>query len=251
MSLPVEEEPEVDVAASLKGDIQYDHGAIPPRDDDDTLIETETTYMRPNDNDNDRMSDSASYTPRSPSITLPEQYSAHQYDSSHPNNRLANLTKHHRNGSTDQLGIRSVDAVVCSKSRPLDENRESPPLPVRANADGNSEATLRHQHSRSFNDIRDDRGNRAAEHSPSPSANQQSIRPHPLQTQVHREDHYYDDAAAAYPQTYFHSNRPNAPIHAAQSDCCPVSVPVRFQHTAKLRSSCRLALPLSLLPRPL
>ena len=221
-SLPVQEEPEDDVAASLKdntGHLHYDHGGNPPPDDDDdTLIETETGYMRPG-NDNDRDGDSGSYTPRSPSVTLPDSYSPRHYVS-YPNNRLANLTKHHRNGSTDQLGLRSFDAVVNSKSqpRPSEETRESPTPPVQVNTKqthGNPEETVRHQPSRSFNDNRDDRSNRGAEtQSPNQVPNQQNIRPHPsqLQTQVHREDHYYDDAAAAYLQTYFQSIRPNAPI---------------------------------------
>ena len=132
-SLPVQEEPEDDVAASLKDDIQYDHSANPPReDDDDTLIETETGYIRPAD-DNDHDGDSASYTPRSPSVTLPESYPTRHYPSSLPNSRLASLTKHHRNGSTDQLGLRSVDAVVNSKPpRPSEDSRESLALRVRS-----------------------------------------------------------------------------------------------------------------------
>lgn len=209
-SLPVQEEPEDDVAASLKdtGHLQYDHGGNPPRDDDDdTLIETETGYMH---NDNDRDGDSGSYTPRSPSVTLPESYPTRHY--SYPNNRLANLTKHHRNGSTDQLGLRSVDAVVNAKSqaRPAEESRELPTLLMQVNAEQTPEEVPRR---RSFNDNRDDRSNRGTEQPPNQSLHQQqNVRPHPLQTQVHPEDHYYDDAAAAYLQTYFHSTRPNAPI---------------------------------------
>ena len=219
-SLPVQEEPEDDVAASLKdspGHLQYDHGGNPPHDDDDdTLIETETGYMRPG-NDNDRDGDSGSYTPRSPSVTLPEAYPARHYVTSHPNNRLASLTKHHRNGSTDQLGLRSFDAVVNSKPpvRPSEESRESQLLLMQANAEqthGISAETLRRQQSRSFTDNREDRNDRGTEQFPTQSPNQQNIRPHPLQTQIHPEDHYYDDAAAAYLQTYFQSTRPNAPI---------------------------------------
>ena len=213
-SLPVQEEPEDDVAASLKDHLQYDHGANPPRDDDDdTLIDTETGYMRPG-NDNDRDGDSGSYTPRSPSVTLPDSYPARHYVASYPNNRLANLTKHHRNGSTDQLGLRSFDAVVNPKSqaRPSEESRESPMLPTQANAEQIPEETVRRQQSRVLNDNRDDRSNRGAEQSQNQGPNQPPIRPHPLQTQVLREDQYYDDAAAAYLQTYFQATRPNAPI---------------------------------------
>ncbi|KAH0839334.1 hypothetical protein J3R83DRAFT_16 [Lanmaoa asiatica] len=218
-SLPVQEEPEDDVAAlkDSTGHLQYDHGGNPPRDDDDdTLIDTETGYMRPG-SDNDRDGDSGSYTPRSPSVSLPEQYPARHYANSHPNNRLASLTKHHRNGSTDQLGLRSFDAVVNSKPqvRPSEETRESPTLHVQVNAEQTHwilEETVRRQQSRSFNDNRDDRNNRGAEQFPNLSPNQQNVRPHPLQTQVHREDNYYDEPAAAYLQTYFQSTRPNAPI---------------------------------------
>jgi hypothetical protein len=216
-SLPVQEEPEDDVA-SLKdntGHLHCDHGGNPPHDDDDdTLIETETGYMRPG-NDNDRDGDSGSYTPRSPSVTLPDSYPPRHY--SYPNNRLANLTKHHRNGSTDQLGLRSFDAVVTSKSppRPSEESRESPAPLMQVNAEqihGTPEETVRHQHSRPFNDNRDDRSAHGPEPSPNQVPNPQPIRPHPLQTQVHREDQYYDDAAAAYLQTYFSPSAPTPPF---------------------------------------
>lgn len=218
-SLPVQEEPEDDVAVlkDSTGHLHYDHGGNLPRDDDDdTLIETETGYMLP-ENDNDHDGDSGSYTPRSPSVTLPDSYPARHYVSSHSNHRLASLTKHHRNGSTDQLGLRSFDAVVNSKpqARPSEDSRESPTLFVRVNAEqiyDTSEETLRQQHSRSFNDNRDDRSDRGTEQPTNFHPNQQNVRPHPLQTQVHLEDHYYDDPAAAYLQTYFHATRPNAPI---------------------------------------
>ena len=122
-SLPVQEEQEDDVA--LKTDAVYDHRSSPHRDDDDdTLIE--------NDNDNeygngDTGEDgSGSYTPRSPSVPLPEYSPSRHYGPPLTvNQRVANLTKHHRAGSTDQLGLQSFDAIVNQKPalRPA-ENRK-------------------------------------------------------------------------------------------------------------------------------
>ncbi|KAG1880301.1 hypothetical protein C8R48DRAFT_767102 [Suillus tomentosus] len=46
--------------------------------------------------------------------------------------RLSSLIKHHRNGSTDRLGLRSFDAAVFEKPpiRFTEERRELPALPV-------------------------------------------------------------------------------------------------------------------------
>ncbi|KAF9224583.1 hypothetical protein BS17DRAFT_808244 [Gyrodon lividus] len=222
-SLPVQEEPEDDVSASMKtgsGHLQYEHGGNPHRDDDDdTLIENEneTEYMQGDNSDHD--GESASYTPRSPSINLPEPYPVRHHVPSPTNTRLASLTKYHRNGSTDQLGLRSFDAVVNPKPvfRPSEESRESPTLPVRLSTEQTftaPEQPLRRQESRPLNDNHDDRGNRGAEQYQNQNQNQnhQNFRPHPLQTQIHPDDQSYDDPAAAYLQSYFQAVRPNAPI---------------------------------------
>ncbi|KAF8838671.1 hypothetical protein BDN67DRAFT_906954 [Paxillus ammoniavirescens] len=235
-SLPVQEEPEDDISASTKsssGHLQYEHGASPHRDDDDdTLIENETEYMQGDNSDHD--GESGSYTPRSPNINLPESLPVRQYVPSPTNTRVVNLAKYHRNGSTDQLGLRSFDAVVNPKPpvaiRPSEESRESPALPVRLSTEQTyaaSEQTLRRQESRLLNDNHDDRGNRGAEtQNQNQNQNQnhqsyqnhqnyqnhQSFRPHPLQTQIHPDDQNYDDHAAAYLQSYFQAVRPNAPI---------------------------------------
>jgi len=127
-SLPVQEEQEDDIALKNSSvHSQYDHRSSPHRDDDDdTLIE--------NDNDNEyghgdtgEDGGSGSYTPRSPSVTLPESYPAarHYGPPLTINQRVTSLTKHHRAGSTDQLGLQSFDAIVSQKPvlRPA-ENRE-------------------------------------------------------------------------------------------------------------------------------
>lgn len=239
-SLPVQEEPEDDVSSATKngsGHLQYDHGGAPHRDDDDdTLIENETEYLRGDDQD----VTPESYTPRSPSTNLPEIYPARHYVPPAANNRLASLTKHHRNGSTDQLGLRSFDAIVAQKPpiRPSEESRESPTLPVRLSTEQShvtSEQPLRHQQSRSLSDSRDDRGNRdnrGAEQYQNnvhqhqyQNQNQNQQRPHPLQTQIHPEDQMYDDPAAAYLQAYFQSVRPNAPIPPTPQTTAPSPSP--------------------------
>ena len=128
-SLPVQEEQEDDIAMKESTvHSQYDHRSSPHRDDDDdTLIE--------NDNDNEyghgdtgEDGGSGSYTPRSPSVNLPESYSAarHYGPPLTINQRVASLTKHHRAGSTDQLGLQSFDAIVNQKPALRQaENRES------------------------------------------------------------------------------------------------------------------------------
>ncbi|KAH7881846.1 hypothetical protein F5I97DRAFT_2069387 [Phlebopus sp. FC_14] len=187
-SLPVQEEPEDDISASLKDD----HDGSPHRDDDDdTLIENENDgeYLV---GENDQDGELGSYTPRSPSANLPEPYPSRHYVPPPTLNRLANLTKHHRNGSTDQLGLRSFDAAVNQKP------------PVRPSEE--SQQPLRHQQSRSFGDNRDQSQNTQKQNV------NQNQRLHPLQTQIHAEDQNYEDPAAAYLQTYFQAVRPNAPI---------------------------------------
>ncbi|KAF9236902.1 hypothetical protein BU15DRAFT_49464 [Melanogaster broomeanus] len=210
-SLPVQEEPEDDVSMSIKngsGHLQYEHGVNTHRDDDDdTLIENETEYLRDDNSDHD--GESGSYTPRSPSITLPEPYPARHYVPP-ANNRLVNLTKHHRNGSTDQLGLRSLDTVVNSKPLvvPSEESRESPTLPLRLNTEQTHttlEQALQRQDSQQYQNPNQHQHQHQHQHL-------QNIRPHPLQTQIHPDEQNYDDPAAAYLQMYIQSVRPNAPI---------------------------------------
>ncbi|KAG0697111.1 hypothetical protein DFH29DRAFT_984406 [Suillus ampliporus] len=202
-SLPVQEEPEDDIAAS-KNDDSYNLG-IDYQEDDDTLIENDNEF--PVNGNGDHDGELESYTPRSPTASLPEPYPSRQYAPQPTNQRLTNLAKHHRNGSTDQLGLRSFDAAVFEKPpvRPTEERRESPALPVRLTTeqvDSVSEHDLRQQHSRSFSDTR---GAEQQQH-------QSNGRPHPLQNQVYSDDQNHDDATAAYISHYFQSPRPVAPI---------------------------------------
>lgn len=123
-SLPVQEEQEDDIAVKKNDDlIQYDRSGTPHRDDDDdTLIEHENEYLHSENGE-----DSGSYTPRSPSANLAEPYPVtRHYVPPAINQRVAGFTKHHRNGSTDQLGLQSFDAIVSQKLpvKPQVENRE-------------------------------------------------------------------------------------------------------------------------------
>ncbi|KAG2053768.1 hypothetical protein BDR06DRAFT_885301 [Suillus hirtellus] len=207
-SLPVQEEPEDDIATSKNGD-DYAHGNDYNEDDDnDTLIENDNDF--PVDGNRDHDGELESYTPRSPTASLPEPYSTRQYPTQPANQRLSSLTKHHRSGSTDRLGLRSFDAAVFEKPpiRSTEERRESPALPVRLTEqiDSVPEHNLRHEHSRTFSDTR------GAEQQQQHQPQQSNGRLHPLQNQVYSDDQNHDDAAAAYISHYFQSPRPVAPI---------------------------------------
>ncbi|KAI5996575.1 hypothetical protein F5J12DRAFT_725660 [Pisolithus orientalis] len=199
-SLPVQEEQEDDVALKKStGHLQYDHGSDPHRDDDDddTLIENDHEYAH---NDNDEDGGSGSYTPRSPSANLPEPHYMHPV-----NQRVASIAKHHRNGSTDQLGLQSFDAIVNQR------------VPVRTAVEPREycghEPPSRPEQNRVFNEARDNRDQRNVEVSQQVQQNfNHNHRSHTLHTQVHVDDQHYDDPAATYLQTYFQSVRPNAPI---------------------------------------
>lgn len=204
-SLPVQEEPEDDIAASKNGD-NYTHGNdYHEEEDNDTLIENDLDF--PVDGNGERDGELESYTPRSPTTSLPELYSARQYPTQPASQRLSGITKHPRIGSTDRLGLRSFDTAVFEKppTKPTEERRESPALPVRLTTeqvDSVPEHDLRQQHSRTFPDAR------GAEQ----QQQQSNGRPHPLQNQVYSDDQHHDDAAAAYISHYFQSPRPVAPI---------------------------------------
>lgn len=207
-SLPVQEEPEDDIATPKNGD-NYSHGNdYHEEEDNDTLIESDHDFPIAGSGDHD--GEPESYTPRSPTASLPEPYSARQFPTQSANQRLSSLTKHHRNGSTDRLGLRSFDAAVFEKPpiRTTEERRESPALPVRLTTeqiDSVPEHDLRHQQSRTFPDTR------GAEQQQQ-QQQQSNGRPHPLQHQVYSDDQNHDDAAAAYISHYFQSPRPVAPI---------------------------------------
>lgn len=77
-------------------------------DDEDTLNEEAHDHLQPAKSDDEE----SGFTPRSPSTNLPdrprEQYSQQLTDQSQKTLR----TKHHRVGSTDQLGIRTFDPAM-------------------------------------------------------------------------------------------------------------------------------------------
>jgi len=209
-SLPVQEEPEDDIAAFKNGSTRrrYSHGNGHSEDDDDTLIENDIEFPTGGNEEHD--GEPESYTPRSVTVNLPEPLPSRQYAPQPVNQRLANLNKHHRTGSTDQLGLRSFDTAVFEKSpvRSAEERRESPALPVRLTTEDTtnaSEHTLRHQHNHMFSDTRGSEQQQQQQH---PS----NGRSHPLQNQVYSDDQHHDDTAASYISHYFQSPRPVAPI---------------------------------------
>lgn len=216
-SLPVQEELEDDVAAFKNDTTQrgYSHGNTHSEDDDDTLIENDIEFPTGGNEDHD--GEQESYTPRSPSVNLPEPYPVRQFASQPVNQRLVNLNRHHRNGSTDQLGLRSFDAAVFEKPpvRSPEERRESPALPVRLTTEDTtnvSEHDLRHQHSPTFSDTRGSEQQRQQQQQQHQQQHLSNGRSHPLQNQVYSDDQNHDDAAASYISHYFQSPRPVAPI---------------------------------------
>jgi hypothetical protein len=218
-SLPVQEEPEDDIAAFKSGGSQrgYSHANGHTEDEDeDTLIENDIEFPTGVNEDHD--GEPESYTPRSPSVNLPESYPVRQYGAQPASQRLANLNKHHRNGSTGQLGLRSLDTAVFEKPpiRSTEERRESPALPVRLTTEDTtdvSEHDLRHQNSRTFSDTRvlEQQQQHLQQQQHQHQQYQSNGRSHPLQNQVYSDDQNHDDAAA-YISHYFQSPRPVAPI---------------------------------------
>lgn len=153
-ALPLQEEPEEDVGqddfteqeteyedkrrSPPKGDPysdgRYDGRRDHPKaghteddDDDETLNEEAQEQIQQNKSE----SDDSGFTPRSPSTTLPErprderysptsngQFSSAtvQYSQGATENQKTVRVRHHRNGSTDQLGIRSFDPTLFEQT---------------------------------------------------------------------------------------------------------------------------------------
>ncbi|KAG1761129.1 hypothetical protein EV702DRAFT_1202305 [Suillus placidus] len=121
------------------------------------------------------------------------------------NNARVTPPAHHRNGSTDRLGLRSFDAAVF----------EQPPIRTTTEE---RQHDLRHQQSRTFPDTR------GAEQ----QQQQSNGRPHPLQNQVysdvnglliHMQASPAPPVGSPYPYPFSHVRRNNAysayPIHTA------------------------------------
>lgn len=208
-SLPVQEEPEDDHdhGDQWENDGRDSRAGHRDDDDDDTLIEQESEGKRMHGQN--RSDEEESYTPRSPAGMLPsEDLHSVLYG---PNNRLASLSKHHRNGSTDQLGLRSFDPELFDNTPKKKEEVREPNVvsrreEVQAPRHYVPEPTNHHVHSAppqySNSEPR-------AETYPSYG------RLHPPPQITHPADDlqsFFDDPASAFIQAYLNSPRPMAPI---------------------------------------
>ncbi|GLB33229.1 putative thyroid hormone receptor binding protein [Lyophyllum shimeji] len=94
-----------------------DDGSTRPghRDDKSASVQHEDSQHRYSDRDRDHLEDEGGYTPRSPTAELPEHPPAKYYQAQNTNARPPQpqpARRHARNGSTDQLGLRTLDPSV-------------------------------------------------------------------------------------------------------------------------------------------
>ncbi|GLB45930.1 putative thyroid hormone receptor binding [Lyophyllum shimeji] len=94
-----------------------DDGSTRPghRDDKNASVQHEDSQHRYSDRDRDHLEDEGGYTPRSPTAELPEHPPAKYYQAQNTNARPPQpqpARRHARNGSTDQLGLRTLDPSV-------------------------------------------------------------------------------------------------------------------------------------------
>ncbi|KAG5645290.1 hypothetical protein DXG03_006592 [Asterophora parasitica] len=153
--------------------------------------------------------DSGGYTPRSPTADLPEHPPTIYYPPQNPSARQPAQPhnpprRHSRNGSTDQLGLRSFDpAVFEGDTGVLVMGSDPPPaqygdLRRQVQPQPQSQPPQPQQHQN-------------VEHLQTsyqqyvPQAQYQSL-------QMHPEDAQYYDSSASYLQAYLQSSRPEAPI---------------------------------------
>lgn len=135
-SLPVQEEPEDEHGDRWDNNGRDSRAGHREDDDDDTLIDHEQESERKGTNGNGQnqitSEDEESNTPRSPTGMLPSEDLPIHGALYGANNRLASLSKHYRNGSTDQLGLRSFDPELFDNQPPKKEEvREAPAAPAR------------------------------------------------------------------------------------------------------------------------
>ncbi|KAF7981828.1 hypothetical protein HWV62_15347 [Athelia sp. TMB] len=201
-SLPVQEEPEDDHGDHWGDDGRDSRADHRDDDDDDTLIEQENGKGQ----HQSRTEDEESYTPRSPMGMLPsEDLHSALYG---PNNRLASLGKHHRNGSTDQLGLRSFDPELFENiPQKKEETREATSNVASGRREGSAprhyvQEPQHHSAPPQYSN---------SEPPSDPYSRYGRLQPPQI---PHPEDlqSFFDDPASAFIQAYLSSPRPMAPI---------------------------------------
>ena len=224
-SLPVQEEPEDDQqndrnssrerwAISGSGNGRNSRNGRQEEEEEEDE-EEEDTLIEHDGHDNDhhsdgklrngrRSEDEDSYTPRSPSVSLPP----------HPAQGViygggnGGVAKHSRMGSTDQLGLRGIDPELFD-AKP---SHQSQPPPKQQQWQAKEE--VQGQHQRHYVQEPPQGHNSAPPRYTSGTAHPQNFpRLHPPQI-PHPDDlqNFFDDPTSAFIQAYLNSPRPMAPI---------------------------------------
>ncbi|TFK35068.1 hypothetical protein BDQ12DRAFT_612424 [Crucibulum laeve] len=144
------------------------------------------------------------YTPRSPTASLPET-PQDLYFPPQLGRNSGTIRAKGRNGSTDQMGMRSLDPTVFEQPLSINNSQQPTPLsdhppkyveprrPTQAQARP-QENQPQYQHEQRYNN--DSRASQNGYYPP----------------QVYPDDFQYEDTASAYIQAYLQSARPDAPI---------------------------------------
>jgi hypothetical protein len=207
-SLPVQEEPEDD----HHGDrwVNNSRGGRDSRaghrddDDDDTLIEQESEDQRMRGRVRD--DDEEGFTPRSPTANLPENVLQNVlYGGQNAGPRQIGMLKHHRTGSTDQLGLRGIDTEIFdNKAKTKEETRDASGR--RDDLDNQRHYVQEPPHHHQTAPPRYSNTQPSDQYSSYSRLHPPQI-PHPEDLQT-----FLEDPASAFIQAYFNSPRPMAPI---------------------------------------
>ena len=230
-SLPVQEEPEDDNQQNVRNSSRErwamsgsgngngnGRNSRNERQEEEEEEEEEDTLIEQDDHDNDRNGDGKlrngrtrsededSYTPRSPSVSLPP----------HPAQGViygggnGNVAKHSRMGSTDQLGLRGIDTELFD-GKPSHQS-QPPPKQQQQQQQQQAKEEVQNHHQRPYVQEPPQGHNSAPPRYTSGAAPPQSFpRLHPPQI-PHPEDlqNFFDDPT--FIQAYLNSPRPMAPI---------------------------------------
>lgn len=166
-------------------------------DDDETLIEHDSDERRPHSREVD---EEEGYTPRSPLVTLPEG----QPRFFAPETVRQPTRPKNRSGTTDQLGLRGIDATTFEQNATIPKSGS---LTARSNDIDQQRRQLQQQpmQQHRYN------GGHASEPHP-PGYTQSQSQSQSRLSQLDELQSFFDDPASAYIHHYLQSPRPNAPI---------------------------------------
>ncbi|KAF8230448.1 hypothetical protein L208DRAFT_1400542 [Tricholoma matsutake] len=243
-SLPVQEEPEDDPGAPSKHDVDtrevwqggdqahHEHHSASPTPSSDLSPEGEYDGNHPHGgrvsrtghhDDNgpvmkheeggqlrysDR-EDEESYTPRSLAAGLPDQHREDYYGPQNVNVKGSQTVRGRgRNGTSDQLGLRSFDPAVFEQDQQMLPMGSEHPIPKYVERRPTQNGQQQHQQQQHYQP----QNQNQRFHEPRPSSNQANEAQY--RPQAHPDDfqNYSDDLASAYLQSYIQSARPDAPI---------------------------------------